>query len=195
MECQGAEVTGPWLEHALLDERLRDVIEDEALVGQHGGKLGGGAELSGHEQEIVGQAERRQGSDAAQHVGLEQELVIRLALDQVAHATKVPVGGKVREAIADLRRAEVDPSHDATDEGVVAGQIEQKLRLALRLVGLDGHAAVDAIGGEQRAEVGGEEVLAQHRHAVVDPGVTHRIVLPEVLVCIDSEHQALGVPG
>ena len=74
------------------------------------------------------------------------------------------VVGKVREALADLRRAEVDPTHHATDEGIVARQIEEELRLTLRLVGLDGDAAIDAVGGEQRAEVGGKKVAAQHRH-------------------------------
>ena len=55
---QAAELRLPRLDRAVLDVRLRDVIEDEGLEGKGLGESNGGLELFRVDEDIVGQAVR-----------------------------------------------------------------------------------------------------------------------------------------
>src|SRR6185436_19513583 len=118
----------PRLAHPRLDVRLRDVIDDEALLWESANELQRGREPSRIDQDVVRELELAERSDPALEVRAKQE-VIRLGLDDVAKADQLGLVRKLFYRGAHVGRAEVDPPHHALDEVVLARkpQVEQGL--------------------------------------------------------------------
>jgi len=65
------------------------------------------------------------------------------------------------------------------------GEIEEKHRLGLGLIGLYGDGHIHSVGRQFSGEMLGQEVAPQDSHGIGNPCVAHRIKAPKVLVRID----------
>jgi len=93
------------------------VIEDEALLGECSRKGDRGGQLTGDDEDVVREPERRERGDAAAKVGTAHE-VVGLALDRVADTDELGMAREVGERSVNLRRAQVDPADHAAHERV-----------------------------------------------------------------------------
>ena len=66
------------------------------------------------------------------------------------------------------------------------GELEEEEGFLLGLVGLDGDGGVNVAGFTVVVEIFGHEITLEERHFLSDPRMADSIVLPEVLVRIDS---------
>ena len=138
-------------------------------------------------QDVVGESEAAEPSDAANDVLLRQKAV-PLRLGHVTDAAKPLVVCKRFERLVEPRRPQIHPADDALDEGMPCSEVEQKPRLVERLIRLYGHAAVEAIRRERAFEIDRKKIALDRCHVVGDPRVASRIVLPEVLVGVEPDH-------
>ena len=102
------------------DAGLRDVVDDEAHVGQPAHHLERGGQLAGAHQQVVDEAGLADRLDAALDVLAQEPFLVRLVVDLVADADQVPARPGRRAArrcvLADGGVGEVDPTDDAGDE-------------------------------------------------------------------------------
>src|SRR5882757_1429875 len=97
--------------------------------------------------------------------------------------------------LGDRRRSKINPADDARNSFGPGCKIQQKFRLAQRSFRLDCDGSVDVILQEVRSQVSGKEIALQEGHGVRDPGVTARIVLPEMLMSVDDHRIHSGRAG
>lgn len=116
--CELADVFTPGGELASGNLRLGDVIEDEALVWQSFDELDRSGKLAGVDQNVIGQIEFLQASDAAEEFRAQHEGVIGFVLHDVANADEARVSGELSELLIDACTAEIDPADNAADERV-----------------------------------------------------------------------------
>ena len=81
------------------------------------------------DQQVVDEAMPRQRGDPAAERRPQQEPVVRLALDDMAHADELPVPGRPLHSRLDVVGLQVHPADDAGDEGVGGGELQQPLGL------------------------------------------------------------------
>ena len=182
---EDADVRAPRIESTACDGRLGDMVEDEALLREAVDELDSCFELPRIDKDVVCEVEGSQMGYALLKVGAEEE-VVGLVLDDMTDADQFWIAGKVVQQGVDVGRAQVDPSHDAADEVMAGGQVEEPLCFLEGLPGLHGNAALEAVLMEERLEVGGKKVAAQGGHGIVDPGIFDGVVLPKVLMSIDT---------
>ena len=108
-------------------------------------------------------------------------------------AEQPAVRRQLLELHVDLRRLQVDPADDAGDERMQVGEREQPARFVECLQRLDGDAPLEAGAAHLALQVRRGEILLQGLHRVVYPAVLDGIVLPEVLMRVDSH--ADFIPG
>lgn len=168
------------------------MVEDEALVGEACGELGGDGEMAGINKDVVGKIEFGESGNAAEKVGMEEEAVVGLALDNVADADEMRIESELGEIVAERGRAEIDPANDAGDERESRGEFEQPKGFLNGLASLNGNAALKTGGEKKRMKIRGEEVAAKRGEGVVDPGVFEGIVAPEVLMSVNAHGRASG---
>src|SRR5467141_2506157 len=89
------------------------------------------------------------------------------------------------QSFDDVGRPKIYPADDASDTLIFFGEIEEKHRLGLGLIGLYGDGHLDSVGRQFSGEMLGQEVAPQDSHGVGDPCITHGIKAPKVLVRID----------
>ena len=99
-----------------------------------------------------------------------------------------------RELLVEIVRTQIDPADHCGDARIAAREFEQEIGFVRARTRLHRDAGVDAVGVEQRMQVGGEMVPRQHRHAGIDPRQVRGAVAPEVLVGVDADHRAPPVP-
>src|SRR5438094_4193406 len=162
------------------------MIEDEAMPREPPHELDRDRKVPRIDEDVVGEAELLQQSDAPPEVGSQQEAVVGLALHDVPHADEPRVIPKTLELRAGLRRAQVDPADDARYEGVALGQVEQPRGLLKAVLRLDGHAGREPGLRQERGQIGRQEIALESAHALVDPAVLLRVVFPEVLMRVDA---------
>jgi hypothetical protein len=150
-----------------------------------GGQRDRGVQLVRVNQEVKGEVEFAQQADPLYHLIRRQEIV-RLGLGDVAHPAEAIVAGEVLETRGQVGHAKVNPSYHAQDERMLLGQIQQEAGFVLGLIGLHGDATVHPVSFQLRPQVARQEILPDPPHLVGDPGVANRVVLPEVLVRVDS---------
>jgi hypothetical protein len=167
---------------------LRNVIEHERLIRQSLSEDDRGRKLARVDQDVVGEPEFGKLGDAANEIFASQKSVVRLGLRNVTKSAKFWKSRKVLEAFAKIGREKIDPADHTFDELVSRCEIEQEFRFVLGLIGLHCDGSVDLIRGYFRREIGRSEIALQHGHAIVDPGIARRIVVPEVLMRIDPHH-------
>ena len=122
---------------------LGDVVEHEGLVRKLGDEFDGDGQVLRKQQQVVGQTELPQLRDAATEFRQQHEVVIRFVVDDVADADELRVLRVFLQLLAEFRRAQVHPAHDALDEVVLVGQFQQPLRLFDHLARLHGDGAVE----------------------------------------------------
>ena len=125
---------------------------------------------------------QNQAPDAAAELRPQHEAVVGLVVNHVTDSHELRMRREALELRGQLWGAQVDPAHDALDEGMPVGKREQRLGLLDHLPGLHRDRGVEAGCVEQRSELVGEVVAAQGRHRIDHPDVVGRIVVPEVLV-------------
>ncbi len=81
---------------------------------------------------------------------------------------------------------EVHPADDPFDPRLPLGQPQQPAGFLDRLPSLHGDGTVQLEPGEFARQVGGAEIPAQALHLVADPRILPRVVLPEMLMRVDS---------
>ena len=135
---QPTELRLPGLEGAVLDVRLRDMIEDEGLEREVLREPDRGLELLRVDEDIVDQGVRLELRDAALEILPEHEVIFGLLLDDMTDADEFRMRGEAREVFLDAVRAKVDPTDDALHVGVFIREPEEPIGFANHLTGLDG---------------------------------------------------------
>ena len=92
--------------------------------------------------------------DAAVDVVTQQEVVVRLVVDDVAHAAQPPIGAEPRQRVVQIGRDERHPADDAGDASGRRGQREHPLGLVDPLLRVHQDRAVDAGARQRRLEIG-----------------------------------------
>ena len=174
-------------ERVVPDSRFAQVIEHEGLVRQPRGQRQRRRQLTFEDEDVVGQAAPGEPADAADDV-LTLEKVIGLGLCDVAHAAEERIGAELVERRVEARRTQIDPADNAPDDRVTPREVEQDPGLVKRLIGLNGHAAADAVRSEQRPEVRGQKIPTDGAHVISDPAIARCVVPPEVLMRVDACH-------
>src|SRR5690349_4769177 len=105
----------PWLQLSRLDLRLRDVVENESLVGIAFRQLDGRWQLTRIDKDVVAETEPRKTADAAAEFCAKHELLVRLALHDVAETAEFFKGAETCKPFLDIRRGQVDPADHADD--------------------------------------------------------------------------------
>jgi hypothetical protein len=82
--------------------------------------------------------------EAPDDVVADDEVVVGLALRDVADADELLLGLELDDLLLALGAREVDPADDAQDEGVLLREVEDPAVLAEVVLGLDEDRAVDA---------------------------------------------------
>ena len=103
-----------------------------------------------------------------------------------AYAAEFGVGAVAVEGLIDVGISQVDPADDAFDGGRVLGVGEEEVVLLEDGLRLDGNDAVDAGFGDEGFELGRTEVVLEGVHALADPVVGFRGVVPEVVMGVDA---------
>ena len=114
----------PRFEHAGGDRGLAEVVEDEDEIGQGFRGVGGDAELSGRDDEVVDKARVGDCLQPSDGFGPSEPMRLGFRLDPVAHADD-PVAARLGCRRLDLLRnvgpGQVGPADDARDHGAVSG--------------------------------------------------------------------------
>ena len=161
------------------------MIEDERLLGKPADELRRGRKLLRIEEKVVGEAKRRQLSDAVEKRFTEEEPRIRLVLDDMPNADELRPLGELPELIDDVRAPQVDPADNTADERIGSGQFQQPATLLEGLPRLHGDGAGDPLRGGKRREIRRQMVVRQPLHPLLDPGILGGGIAPEMLVGID----------
>jgi hypothetical protein len=146
------------------------------------------------EQQVVGEVPRGELPQAVDEFLSEQKSWIRLILNDVTHAHKSFPASELPQLLRDSPTPQVDPAHDATDERMPFGQIEQPTGLFVALPGLHRNCAANASRRGHGLEILWQVVACQLLHAGPDPGIRRGRVAPEVLVGVDV-HDASRLLG
>ncbi len=182
-----ADVLAPGLESAA--PRISGLARwstTKRLLGQRPRQRERGGQLAGVDEDVVGEAEppgarrcpgRRRAGPASRRPARPGR---RGGRRGACGGRRAPPARRSRSG-----EQEVHPADDGLHERVGVGEAQEEARLLEALGRLDGHAAVEALRAEQRAEVLGEEVALEHGHGVGDPAVGLGPVAPEVLVGVD----------
>jgi hypothetical protein len=107
-------------------------------------------------------------------------------VDDVADADELRIQCESRELFVETIGAQVHPAHDAFDERVPSGQFQEKGSILHGLAGLHSDAAVEPSGPKQRFELGRQVIALQDPHPFGDPRIAGSLVVPEVLMGVDS---------
>src|SRR5260370_41896142 len=108
------------------------MIQDKALPRKSPYELRCNRKMLGINQEVVGKIEFFQYGNAAQKIGLKQE-VVRLALDNVANPYKFCPPRKRLQLGTQLWRTQIDPAYDSENEGIVFGHFQEPAGFFQRL--------------------------------------------------------------
>ena len=103
------------------DAWLGDVIDDERLVWMHVHKLDRLRQVFPENQEIVSEIVFREVADACVEVGAEDEIIVRLVMDDMAHAAKFRMRGVAFQKWFAAILAERDPADHGLDAWIGIG--------------------------------------------------------------------------
>src|SRR5712691_9051427 len=143
-------------------------------------------------KDVVREAELREQRQAAAERRPEQKPFVGLALHDVAHADEPAMNGEPFELRACVGRLQVDPAHDAGNEGMRVGERQEPARLLDRLPRLHGNARVESGASHLTLRLRRQRVAPQRCQALVYPAVLGRVVLPEMLVRVDAHGRGAG---
>jgi hypothetical protein len=101
--------------------------------------------------------------------------------------------GKMIQLREQIGRAQIDPPDDTANEIVPIGQFQHPARLVDVLPDLHGHAPFKPKSLKQRSQVLGHEVAPEGGQLVGHPPMFGGIVLPEMLMRVDSSRGSGGV--
>ena len=90
------------------------------------------------------------------------------------------------EAPPGIGRAQVNPPHHSANELIGFGHFEQPACFFNAVPRLHRNGSIEPDSLQQRLQIAGEKIALQRRHGVRDPGVILSVVVPEMLVCVDS---------
>ena len=107
-------------------------------------------------------------------------------IGNMAEPAELLILRKSCQALSKIIRAKVNPADHPAYEAVLLCQLEQELCFRVTLVGLNGYRSIHVVAAQLRKEVMREEVSLKHHHFIGNPPIAYRIVLPEVLVRINS---------
>lgn len=141
-----SHVRGPGIDGAGPDERLGEMIDDEALAREALDEFGRSRELPGIDQDVVAETELFELRDASQKIFGEQKAVVGFRLRDMAKSTEFFEAGKMFQPCAEIWRAQIDPADDSGDFLIRGGEIEQEICLVFGLNGLNGDARIDSGG-------------------------------------------------
>jgi len=181
-------VLAPGRHGFMFDAGLGEVIDDECLIGVFVDELDGVWEMALEDEDVVSQMISGKLTDAAVEICAEDVIFVGLILQDVADSAEFGIGGEFFKNSADVRIGERDPTDDAFDESVLAGQFEQPASFFHGLAGLHGDRSTNAIGEHFFVQAGWQEVTAEHLHVIVDPGVFFGIEMPEMVMGVDFKH-------
>src|SRR5207302_1451220 len=184
---------GPAGAMAEFDLGFGEMVDDERLFRKAPDEFERRVQLFRIDENVVGEAEMAQAGDAAEELFADEEPIVGLGLGEVAKTAELFKLRKEMHSLGDLRRAQINPADYAGDACIALGKLQQEQGFVLRLVGLDDDGGVDVVCMALRVEMFGEIIAFQDGHFVGDPRVARGIVIPEVLVRIDSHWQKLIV--
>ena len=177
----------PRFRRTIGDQRLRHVVHHERLVRVLFHQRQGSGELPRIDKYVVGEVEIAEHPDAIRDIRALEEIVW-LSLCDMPYAPEMLRAGEVLESLDKVQGKEIDPPDNAQDSWMALGELQQEARLMLGLVGLHRDGAVHLELGKQGSQLLREIIPPQQGHVIRDPTVTDGIVMPEVLVGVDS-HQ------
>jgi len=182
----GPQVRRPRLAATVFDRRLRQVIQYKSVLRKTRRKLYGRWKLFRIDEDIVSKTIFAEQRDSACKIASHQELVVRLCLRNMPEPAQFLILGKEPQPFLNLRRAKIDPAHNSGYAFVALRQIHQEKCFIFGLIDLDNNRAVDAVCHALVFQLLRQKIAFQERHRVRDPGITRRIISPEVLVRIDG---------
>jgi hypothetical protein len=187
------EVARPRPEFSAADGRLRDVIEDEDLVGMAIDEANRCGKLVMDDEDVVGEIAGGELGEAGVEIAAIH-VRVGLGLEDVADAFERGIDGEAVEEIADGGIDERDPADHAQNPRMGGGVFEEGFGLGEGLARLDGDDGVDIGRCDLGGKVGGEKVATDRSHSIVDPVVFGGRVMPEVMMRVDA-HSGRGDPG
>src|SRR5215472_3937733 len=110
----------------------------------------------------------------------------------MAKTAELRILREVFQALGHSIGAEIDPADHALNRFILRSQVQQKESFSFRLVGLDSDAARQVVSCKFGKEPVRQEIVFKQSHLVCNPGVADRIVLPEVLMGVNSHGRAVG---
>jgi hypothetical protein len=131
---------------------------------------------------------------SAQEIRPDEESFIGLGLSNMAKSAQLGMPREELEPIGRARRTKVNPADNAGDYRIAFRQIEQVLGLFFRLIGLNGNRAVNTIRGALWREIARQEIPPDRLHFFGDPRITQRIVIPKMLMRVNSHPWRLKKP-
>jgi len=97
------------------------MVEHVGLFGGQAGERCCGGKLVGNEEQVVGEAEVVQGSQAAAKFRPEHELSVGLILHHMPHADKPRMVGEGPQLLGNIGGSQIDPAHHPPDQRMPVG--------------------------------------------------------------------------
>jgi hypothetical protein len=157
------------------------MIEDEALRGQAADQFAGSWDLTGVDEDIVGEIEAGKLCNAFEDVFSRQKKVVGFVLNDMSDADKFGVEGELVEGFREVRGAEVHPPNDSVDSRLRVSEFEEPVGFLQGLACLNGDRTIDCESSLEGPQISREPVAMQGG-ICGDPRVLLGIVVPEVLV-------------
>lgn len=137
-----------------------------------------------------------QRADTAIEGVIQNELVIRLVLDEVTQPLQLSVPLQIRQNVLKFRGGDGRPAnhslHPSGISGFCLGQTQEPSGFLQGLARLHRNRTRNAGTVKKRLQIAGKEITTQKLHLIVDPSIFGWTVTPEMMMSINTMSNVHG---
>ena len=162
------------------------MVENKRLFRESPDYVACDGKMPGKKEEIVSQPESLQMAQAPEKASPQHERIIWFVVNHMSDAAEFWILGKLLKLFNNIAAAQVHPAHDCAHKRVSIGQFQKPAGFIETLPGLHRNCPINPCRTRQREQVGRQVISTELFHCASHPNVLAIVVLPEMLVRVDS---------